>query len=121
VETAITAGTGLTECATGTVAGVCPVTHTLNLMNGKWTLLVVRELLDGTKRFTEIRRRLADLNPRTLAERLKLLERDGIVVRQAFAEVPPRVEYSLTPRGRSLASVLEAMGEWGTRDLLDRA
>ena len=119
METAITSDTGLTQSALGTVDGICPVTHTLNVMNGKWTLLVVRELLDGTKRFTEIRRGLAGLNPRTLAERLKMLERDGIVRRQAFAEVPPRVEYTLTPRGRSLASVLEAMGEWGTRDLLD--
>jgi DNA-binding HxlR family transcriptional regulator len=105
------------ELATRKVDGVCPVTHTLAVMNGKWTLLVVRELLTGTKRFTEIRRGLDGLNPRTLAERLRMLEADGIVTRRAYAEVPPRVEYTLTERGRSLGPVLVAMAEWGMRDL----
>lgn len=95
----------------------CPVTHALNTMNGKWTLLIVHQLLRGPKRFTELRRALAGVNPRTLAERLRMLEEAGVVTREAFAEVPPRVEYTLTARGHSLAPVLNAMAEWGAQDL----
>jgi DNA-binding HxlR family transcriptional regulator len=117
METAVTPG-HWSDCPPD---GPCPVTHTLSTMNGKWTLLVVHQLLGGTKRFTEIRRGLDGLNPRTLAERLRMLEAGGIVTREVFAEVPPRVQYSLTERGQSLAPVLAAMAEWGNRDLVLQA
>lgn len=99
-----------------TAHGTCPVSHTLDVVAGKWTLLVVRQLLTGTKRFTEIRNGLDGVNPRTLSERLKQLEDHGIVSRRAYAEVPPRVEYTLTDRGRSLEPVLEALARWGVAD-----
>jgi len=119
VETPVTSHRTLADLA-GQVDGPCPVTHTLSVMTGKWTLLVVHQLLSGTKRFTELRRGLDGLNPRTLAERLRMLEDSGIVTRQVFAEVPPRVEYSLTERGASLAPVFAAMADWGSRDLRER-
>jgi DNA-binding HxlR family transcriptional regulator len=99
-----------------TSQGGCPISHTLDVIEGKWTLQVVRQLLDGTKRFTEIKRGMGGINPRTLAERLRSLEDAGMVVRTAYAEVPPRVEYTLTERGRSLDTVLEAMAWWGVAD-----
>jgi len=99
------------------VEGRCPVSHALDVVVGRWTTLIVRELLGGTKRFTELRRGLGGVNPKVLTERLRLLEEHGIVERRAYAEVPPRVEYSLTERGRSLEPVLAALWHWGARDL----
>lgn len=99
------------------VAGQCPVAHALDVVVGKWTTLIVRDLLGGTKRFTELRRGLGGINPKVLTERLRLLEEHGIVERRVFAEVPPRVEYSLTERGHSLEPVLAALWHWGALDL----
>ena len=86
-------------------------------MSGKWTLLIIRELLRGARRFTEIRAGIGTVNPKPLTESLRLLEDHGMITRHAFAEMPPRVEYELTERGRSLAHVLAAMASWGQQDL----
>jgi DNA-binding HxlR family transcriptional regulator len=80
---------------------------------GKWTLLVIRDLADGRSRFCELERSLAGISPRTLSLRLRALEEEGIVQRQTFPEVPPRVEYVLTPKGRALAPLIEDMRAYG--------
>jgi DNA-binding HxlR family transcriptional regulator len=97
--------------------GPCGIAHTQSVMSGKWTMLIVRELLRGARRFTEIRTGIGTVNPKPLTESLRLLEEHGMITRQAYAEVPPRVEYELTERGRSLAPVLAAMAQWGHEDL----
>lgn len=91
----------------------CPVESTLHVIEGRWKVLVLHHLLNGTKRFNELQRLLHDVSPRTLTRQLRELERDGIVRRKAYPEIPPRVEYSLTPLGKSLEPVLRAMGRWG--------
>lgn len=89
-----------------------PVEHTLRVIGRKGTLLILRDLLDGPKRFTALEKSLG-VSPRTLSERLKELEDQGIVDRRAFAEVPPRVEYSLTRKGEALAPLIDAVRAWG--------
>ncbi|MBA3823913.1 MAG: helix-turn-helix transcriptional regulator [Ktedonobacterales bacterium] len=91
----------------------CPVARTTQIISGKWTLLIIRDLAQGTMRFSQIERSLVGISPKTLSDRLHNLERDGIIRRQTFAEVPPRVEYSLTEKGRALAEVIEAMRIFG--------
>jgi DNA-binding HxlR family transcriptional regulator len=95
----------------------CPLEHTINLIAGKWTLLILRDLLVGTKRFSQLRASLSGISPKTLTEKLRLLEQEGIVERKIYPEVPPRVEYSLTRRGQMLGPVFEAMREWGTQHI----
>jgi DNA-binding HxlR family transcriptional regulator len=92
---------------------VCPVARTARIVSGKWTLLIIRDLTTGTKRFSELERSLEGISPKTLSERLSALEREGMLHRKTYAEVPPKVEYSLTPKGQALASVIEAMREYG--------
>ncbi len=82
-------------------------------MCGKWTLLVIRDLAEGRSRFCELERSLAGISPRTLSLRLRALEEEGIVERQTFPEVPPRVEYVLTPKGQALAPLIEDMRAYG--------
>lgn len=94
----------------------CPVEHTLRVLEGKWSTLIVRELLSGPKRFTELRQSLGNPSAKTLTERLRALEHRGMLSRTIYAEVPPRVVYELTDRGASLRVVLEAMLEWGRQD-----
>ena len=97
---------------------VCPVAHTLRVLGAsKWTGYVVRELLPGPRRFGEIRAGVGGANPKPLTDTLRLLEDTGLVTRTAYAEMPPRVVYTLTERGHSLRPVLEAMAEWGAADL----
>ena len=96
-------------------AGECPVLATARIVSGKWTLLVLRDLADGTCRFSELQRSLAGISPRTLSQRLRALEDAGIIVRHAYAETPPRVDYRLTPKGRDLVPIVEAMREYGAR------
>jgi DNA-binding HxlR family transcriptional regulator len=91
----------------------CPVCRTADIVCGKWTLLVIRDLADGRSRFCELERSLAGISPRTLSLRLRALEEAGIVKRQTFPEVPPRVEYALTDVGRSLEPLVEQMDRWG--------
>ena len=90
----------------------CGVARFLVLLNGPWATLVVRELLSGPRRFTELREALTGISPHTLTGRLRQFEKYGIVTRTAYPEIPPRVEYRLTPLGEGLREVLEAMGTW---------
>lgn len=91
----------------------CSVAATVDVAGGKWKPLIVHYLMSGTKRFGELRRLIGTVTQRSLTLQLRELEADGIVTREVFAEVPPRVEYSLTEFGRTLAPVLEAMKQWG--------
>jgi len=93
----------------------CPVCRTAEIVCGKWTLLVIRDLADGRSRFCELERSLQGISPRTLSLRLRALEEEGIVERQTFPEVPPRVEYVLTAKGRALAPLIEDMRTYGTQ------
>jgi DNA-binding HxlR family transcriptional regulator len=93
----------------------CPVCRTADIVCGKWTLLLVRDLAEGRSRFCELERSLNGISPRTLSLRLRALEEEGIVERQTYAEVPPRVEYSLTTKGRALIPIIEGMRTYGER------
>lgn len=93
----------------------CGIERTLQVLDGKWTTLVVRELLSGPKRFGEIRTALGTPGAKTLTDRLRALEAQQVLTRTVHAEVPPRVVYALTERGESLRGVLIAMLEWGER------
>lgn len=87
--------------------------RTAEIVCGKWTLLVIRDLAEGRSRFCELERSLAGISPRTLSLRLRALEEEGIVERQTFPEVPPRVEYVLTAKGRALVPLIESMRSYG--------
>jgi DNA-binding HxlR family transcriptional regulator len=91
----------------------CPVCRTADIVCGKWTLLVIRDLAEGRSRFCELERSLQGISPRTLSLRLRALEEEGIVERQTFPEVPPRVEYALTDKGRALVPLIEDMRRYG--------
>jgi DNA-binding HxlR family transcriptional regulator len=97
----------------------CPVCRTAEIVCGKWTLLVIRDLAEGRSRFCELERSLAGISPRTLSLRLRALEEEGIVERQTFPEVPPRVEYILTDKGRALVPLIESMRVYGREWLGD--
>ncbi len=92
----------------------CPVETTLLLIGDKWKVLILRDLMDGTKRFGELKKSIGTISQKVLTSQLRSLEEDGIVTREIFAEIPPRVEYSLTETGLSLKPVLDVMTEWGT-------
>src|SRR5579864_8678411 len=94
---------------------LCPVALTAKIISGKWTLLIIRDLASGVKRFNQLERSLHGISPKTLSERLRSLEEEGIISRQTFAEVPPRVEYSLTEKGHDLVHVIESMRSYGKR------
>ena len=94
----------------------CPVEHTLAVAGGHWATLVVWDLLGGRKRLGQLRTSLGRISPKTLTEKLRRLESQVMVSRHVYAEVPPRVEYELTERGRSLEPVLVALWDWGERD-----
>src|SRR5579862_4714555 len=96
----------------------CPVCRTAEIVCGKWTLLVIRDLAEGRSRFCELERSLRGISPRTLSLRLRALEEAGIVKRQTYPEVPPRVEYALTDKGRALVPLIEDMRAYG-REWLD--
>ena len=95
------------------VDSTCPVCRTAEIVCGKWTLLLVRELADGHSRFCELERSLAGISPRTLSLRLRALEEQAIVERHTFAEVPPREEYALTEKGRALLPIIDDMRAYG--------
>jgi DNA-binding HxlR family transcriptional regulator len=99
----------------------CPVCRTADVVCGKWTLLVIRDLAEGRSRFCELERSLEGISPRTLSLRLRALEEEGIVVRTTFPEVPPRVEYLLTEKGEALVPLIEDMRRYGRRWLSDEA
>lgn len=96
----------------------CPVARTAQIISNKWTPLIVRDLARGECRFSELERSLAGISPKTLSERLKYLEAERIIVRDCYAEVPPRVEYSLTEKGRALLPIIETMRHYGAAWLL---
>jgi DNA-binding HxlR family transcriptional regulator len=91
----------------------CPVCATADIICGKWTILVLRDLAEGRSRFCELERSLAGISPRTLSLRLRALEEQGIVERHTYPEVPPRVEYSLTAKGEALVPLIEDMRRYG--------
>lgn len=93
---------------------VCPVATTVQLIGSKWKLLILRNLLVRPWRFNELRKDLDGISQKVLADSLRALESDGIVARTVYPEVPPRVEYSLTPLGKSMKPILDAMEKWGT-------
>ena len=92
---------------------LCPVETALTLMGDRWKLLIVRDLLTGTKRFGELRKSLTGISQKVLTQHLRIMEENGLVNRKVYAEVPPRVEYSLTELGRSLKPIHDAMWRWG--------
>lgn len=93
----------------------CPVEITLSLIQNKWKILILRDLLEGTKRFGEIKRSLKTISQKVLSENLHEMEKDKLIARKVFAEVPPKVEYSLTDLGFSLKPILDSMFEWGEK------
>ena len=93
----------------------CPVCRTADIVCGKWTLLVIRDLADCNQRFCELERSLEGISPRTLSLRLRALEECEIVERHTYPEVPPRVEYALTDKGKALIPVIEEMRSYGRR------
>ena len=93
----------------------CPVEVTLGLINDKWKVLIVRDLLTGTKRFGELKKSVTGITQKVLTNNLKQMEKDGLLKRKAYPEVPPRVEYTLTETGLSLKPILNSMVEWGNQ------
>ena len=91
----------------------CPVETTLTLIGDKWKVLIIRDLLSGTKRFGELKRSIGGVSQKVLTSQLRQMEADGLLTRTVFPEVPPRVEYTLTRLGHSLKPVLDAMRDWG--------
>lgn len=92
----------------------CPVATTVQLIGNKWKLLIIRNLIyNGTQRFTEFAKSIPGISKKVLTDNLRALEDDGLVEREVFAEVPPRVEYSLSNLGKTLKPILDAMGDWG--------
>src|ERR1700753_650621 len=97
----------------------CPVCRTAEIVCGKWTLLIIRDLAEDRSRFCELERSLHGISPRTLSLGLRALEEEGIVERQTFPEVPPRVEYALTDKGRALVPLIEDMRTCGLQGLFE--
>lgn len=99
--------------ADGACVSDCPVRRCAQLIEGKWTTQIVRDLLPGRRRYCELLAGLPGISPKVLAERLRLLERHGVLTRQVYAEVPPRTEYELTALGQQLQAVIAAMASFG--------
>ena len=91
----------------------CPVETTMTLIGDKWKVLILRDLMTGTKRFGELKKCVGNVSQKVLTVQLRAMEANGLVHREVYAEVPPRVEYSLTDLGRSLKPILDAMWNWG--------
>ena len=92
----------------------CPVVTTVQLIGSKWKLLILRNLFMRPWRFNELRKNLVGISQKVLTDSLRALEEDGIVTRTVYPEVPPRVEYALSPLGESMKPILDAMEQWGT-------
>lgn len=97
------------EPKVGCIAGA------MEIIGNKWTALILRDLMRGSQRFCELEKSVGNINPRTLSQRLDDLESHGIVTKQTFAEVPPRIEYTLTSKGRDLLPILQQMAAWGDK------
>ncbi|MCD8026728.1 MAG: helix-turn-helix transcriptional regulator [Clostridiales bacterium] len=91
----------------------CPVETTLTLIGDKWKVLILRDLMTGTKRFGELKKSVGNVSQKVLTAQLRAMESSGLLTRKVYAEVPPRVEYTLTDLGKSLKPILDAMWEWG--------
>lgn len=92
----------------------CPVETTLMLISDRWKVLIIRDLLDGTKRCGELKKSVGNVSQKVLTANLRSMEESGLLTRKVYPEVPPRVEYTLTETGYSLKPILDAMVEWGT-------
>ncbi|MGH7313729.1 MAG: winged helix-turn-helix transcriptional regulator [Candidatus Rokuibacteriota bacterium] len=99
----------------------CPVAKTLELVGDRWTLLAVRDLLPGTKRFQDLLASLPGIAPNILSARLKLMEEHGLVIRRFYSDHPPRAEYALTDKGRELGMIVGALATWGSRHVYKQA
>lgn len=93
----------------------CPIEQALDVIGGVWKVIIIRELMEGTRRYGQLHRTVRGVTHKMLTQQLRELEEDGILHREVYREVPPKVEYSLTPLGRELTPILEAMREWGQR------
>lgn len=93
----------------------CPVETTLFIIGEKWKVLILRDLIEGTKRFGELKKSIGSISQKMLTQQLREMEEDGLVTRKAYAEIPPRVEYSLTEDGISLKPILDSMWAWGVQ------
>lgn len=103
------------ECQTAKkVLPACPVETTLTLIGDKWKVLILRDLMPGTKRFGELKKSIGNVSQKVLTAQLRDMESSGLLIRTVYPEVPPKVEYSLTELGRSLKPILDAMWDWGT-------
>jgi DNA-binding HxlR family transcriptional regulator len=91
------------------------IANSMKIIGNKWTALILRDLFSGPKRFCELEQLVGNINPRTLSQRLDDLEKNGIISRKSFAEVPPRTEYTLTEKGQDFLPVLKQMAAWGTK------
>lgn len=91
----------------------CPVETTLMLISDRWKVLIIRDLMDGTKRFGELKKSIGSISQKVLTSNLRSMEESGLLTRKVYAEVPPRVEYTLTETGYSLKPILDSMVEWG--------
>jgi DNA-binding HxlR family transcriptional regulator len=98
----------------------CPIEISIEVIGGMWKLIIIRELFAGTKRYSQLHRALARVTHKMLAQQLRELERDGVINRTVYPQVPPKVEYSLTPLGEALGPMLHAMQSWGARVLAGR-
>jgi len=92
---------------------VCPIANAARLLGDRWTLVILRDLADGPMRFSEIEKGSEGISPRTLADRLRQMEGAGLISRESFREIPPRVQYSLTPKGEATLPVIEALRRFG--------
>ena len=95
----------------------CPVETTLMLIGDKWKILILRDLMEGTKRFGELKKSIGTVSQKVLTAQLRDMEDKGLLTRKVYAEVPPRVEYTLTPQGESFVPILLAMKQWGEKGL----
>lgn len=93
----------------------CPVEVTLTMISDKWKVLILRDLMSGTKRFGELKKSIGNITQKVLTANLRSMEESGLLTRTVYAEVPPRVEYTLTETGYSLETVIDSMKEWGSR------
>jgi DNA-binding HxlR family transcriptional regulator len=92
---------------------VCPIANAARLLGDRWTLVILRDLADGARRFSELEGASGGISPRTLADRLKTMELQGLISRESFREIPPRVQYTLTDKGRATLPVVEALRDFG--------
>ena len=115
METAVTGGivAAKSEMPSNRVLPACPVVTTLTLISDKWKVLILRDLMPGTKRFGELKKSIGHVTQKVLTAQLRQMESSGLLTRTVYAEVPPRVEYTLTELGYSLKPILDAMWTWG--------